>query len=122
MHASRARVPERLKPGRPIEHPVPDTRELSERQCEHGPRGLPVQTLACAGGVDTVREIVQPREDCLDHRIPSWGVRAAPVDVRDEELARAGRGGGEDPDLGEDYLGGGLEVCPTVGYTREGLV
>ena len=49
-------------------------------------------------------------------------MRAAPVDVCDEELARAGRGGGEDADLGEDYLGGGLKVRFAVGCMRQWLV
>ena len=41
---------------------------------------------------------------------------AEPVDVGEEEVARARRGGGEDPDLGEDDLRGGLEVRLAVAW------
>ena len=85
----RARVPERREPRVPIEHPVPDPRELRKCDCEPRPGRSTVEALALAGGVDPAREVVQAGEDGLDHRVARGGVRAAPVDVRDEKLARA---------------------------------
>ena len=111
----RAHVSESLEPRCSIEHPVPDPRELRERHCQPRSQRFPVQAFACAGRVDPAREVVQTREDRLDHGVARGGVRPTSVDVGDEEVACRGRGGGEDAHLREDHLGSGLQVRFAVG-------
>ncbi len=110
----RAHVPERPVPGLGPEHPVPDPAELRERDVQHGPRCPPTKALGASGRVDAAVEVVEPGEDRLYHRVAGGGVRAEPVDVGEEEVARVRRGGGEGPDLGENDLRSGLEVRLTV--------
>ena len=61
---------------------------------------------------------MQAREDRLDHGVARGRVRPAAVDVGDEEVARGGRGGGEDAHLREDHLGSGLQVRFAVGWAH----
>ena len=110
-----ARVPERPVPRRRPEHPVPDPAELRERDVQ--PRPLPLPLL---GGVDAVAEVAEAGEDGLDHRVAGGGVRAEPIDVGEEEVARVRGSGGEGAEVGEDHLCGGLEVRFAVSWTREG--
>ena len=102
-----AHVPKRRIPRVRAEHPIPDPAELRERDVQL--RALPLR-FPLPGRVDAEVEVVQAREDGLDERVSRGRVRAAPVDVRDEEGARGRWWARESADLGEDDLGGGLKV------------
>ena len=106
----RAHIPKRLKPRVRAQHPVPDPAELRKRDVQ-----LRALALVVPSRVDAVAELMQPREDGLDERVARGGVRAAAVDVRDEEGARVRGRVGERADLGKDDLCGGLEVRLAVG-------
>ena len=104
----RADIPERREPRVPIEHPIPDTRELGERDVQ-------LRTIVTVTGrVDALVEVVKPREYRLDEGVSSRGVRATTVDVGDEEGTRIRWGGSEDTDLLKDDFCGGVKVSCAV--------
>ena len=109
----RTDIPKRGVPRRPVKHPIPDARELHERDAQ-----LRTVAGAIARRVDTLVKVIQPREDRLHEGVPGGRVRPAPVDVRDEEGAAVGGRAGKDADLFEDYFGGGVKIGCTIGWGR----
>ncbi len=116
IHDARIRthVPKRGVPRILPKHPIPDPSKLGERDVQLPPLSL---ALALTGRVDTTVKVVQAGEDGLDECVASGSVCAAAVDVRDEEGAAIGWGACEDAYLGENDLGGGLQVRYAVRCT-----